>query len=198
MTTTPVHRAAATVALSTLAWLPVHAGCDPVDGGAVEVSWDLRTTRGGDTDCDRAGVTAIRLWWEVKRTLPDGGTRVTRRFDEFPCGNARGVTVFDLPPGEAALWLRPVCAGGVEPPESTFRAPAPIVRMITVGEVVTLVTQVIEVKVTDCTPEAPCICAGGELSMNAAPAASSISPAVAPHLAANQPSRDTRATVHAG
>lgn len=168
------------VALSTLACLPVHAGCEPVDGGAVEVSWDLRRTDGGDVGaCDEANVNEIQLWWDV-----DG----RRRSVAFPCDDARGVTVFDLPPGEATLWLRPVCAGGIPLRDDSFRAPAPIVRTITEGEVVTLVTQVIEVKLTGCTADAPCICdAAAAARVNAPAARPSISPAVRRQLASHRP-----------
>jgi hypothetical protein len=136
------------VALAPLVCLPVH-GCIEVDGGAVEVSWDLRGSDGSDTDCEPAGVAGIELAWDVAGT---GGTVV------FPCADARGVTVFEVPEGQAALSLRPVCVGGQPAEEGAFRAPAPIVRTVTAGEVVTLATQVLEVRLAGCTEGAPCIC----------------------------------------
>jgi hypothetical protein len=149
----PNLRTSLTVAFLGAAYPAVH-GCTPVEGGAVESSWDLRTIEGRDVTCAGAAVGSIRLWWQVGR---DDGT-ATRRFDAFACDDARGVTRFDLPPGRAELWLEPVCADGTLPAEGTYRAPPPIVRTITEGEVITLETQIIEVRATGCTGEAPCTC----------------------------------------
>jgi len=123
-------------------YLAVH-GCTPIEGGAVEVSWDLRTFGGLDIRCDQANVAEVRLWWEVERTSDEGGT--TLRFDVFPCNDERGVTGFDLPAGTASLWLSPVCEGEVVPMDGTYRSPAPIVRTITEGDVITLDTQILEI-----------------------------------------------------
>jgi hypothetical protein len=117
--------------------LAVH-GCTPIEGGAVEVSWDLRTFAGNDIPCEDAGVLEMRLWWRVV------GDDTTQRFDQFSCDDERGVTGFDLPAGTASLWLVPVCDGDAEPAEGTYRAPAPIVRTITEGDVITLDTQLVE------------------------------------------------------
>ena len=117
--------------------LAVH-GCTSIDGGAVEVSWDLRTFAGADIPCDDANVLEMRLWWRVE----GDGTR--QRYDQFRCGDERGVTGFDLPAGTASLWLVPVCDDDTEPAADTYRAPAPIVRTITEGDVITLDTQLVE------------------------------------------------------
>ena len=135
------------VVLSTLPWLAVHAGCTEVTGGAVEVSWDLRGDDGQDRDCAEANVDQIKLEWSA----PGRSSK-----DFFPCKDARGVTGFDLPAGEVTMYLQPVCRGGEA--SSGFLAPPAIVRMITEGEVITLTTQIIDVKVTDCTTEDPCVC----------------------------------------
>jgi hypothetical protein len=123
--------------------LAVH-GCTSITGGAVEVSWGLRASTGTAITCATSGVDSIRLWWEVASSDADGAVSSTRRFDQFPCGDARGITGFDLPVGTASLWLSPVCEGDREPAAGTYRAPAPIVRTITEGDVITLDTQVIE------------------------------------------------------
>jgi hypothetical protein len=118
-----------TVLFSALACPAVH-GCTAVEGGAIEASWNLRTTAGSDLDCDEAGVTEIRLY------VGD------RRFD-FECSDARGVTGFDIPPGTVSITLVPLCADSMPPPVDTYRSPAEIVRVITEGEVITLDTQLI-------------------------------------------------------
>ena len=77
-------------------------------------------------------------------------------FVAFPCGEERGVTRFDLAPGVAELWLEPGCESTLDP--IAYRAPPPIVRTITEGEVITLDTQLIEVRAGNCLPEDPCTC----------------------------------------
>lgn len=137
--------AIAPVVLATL--LVVHTGCAPVDGGAIEVSWDLRGSDGLDRDCAEADVRAVKLYW-------DGPSNANH--EAFPCEDARGVTGFEIGAGANRMWLVPVCAAG----DATggFRSPPEIVRTITEGEVITLTTQIIDVKVTNCTAEDPCVC----------------------------------------
>jgi hypothetical protein len=132
------------VVLATLS--AVH-GCAPVEGGAVEVSWDLRGIDGQDRDCAEADVVEIQLAWEHD-------TEASKEY--FPCEDARGVTGFTIPVGEVRMRLIPVCddADAI----AGFRSPPEIVRTITEGEVITLTTQIIDVKVTDCTAEEPCVC----------------------------------------
>lgn len=140
--------------VALLPYLPVHAGCTEVDGGAVEVSWDLRRVDGSDTECQSARVAEVALRWDVE------GVRT--RSPKFPCEDARGVTLFNVDPGRVSLSLQLFCEDGQMASEAAYQAPAPIVRTITEGEVITLATQILEVNFTDddseCTGEAPCIC----------------------------------------
>lgn len=142
------------VAIAMLVWPTIH-GCDSVTGGAIEASWYLRDVGGAQTSCADAHVGTVRLWWEVERTV-DGSVNRTRRYDAWTCGDTRGVTGFDLPPGPASLWLEPVCDSGNAPAEGTYRTPSPIVRTITEGEVITLVTQLVEVRAADCGTACTC------------------------------------------
>jgi hypothetical protein len=131
------------VAPLALACLPVHAGCEQVDGGAVEVSWSLYDQNGSTTNCGEFGVEEMVIEWEV---VGDGSFHFS-----FECGNYHGVTDFQVPAGEAALWLHPRCHG-VDATQGTFSAPPPIVRTITAGEVVTLDTQLIQLDANVCEP----------------------------------------------
>jgi hypothetical protein len=142
------------VALLCAAWPLVH-GCGELDGGAVEVSWRLVRSDTAETinDCGVARIDEIELWWEVAVEGAD-----VRHADRFSCDGDRGVSRFDVPVGDVALWLRPACENDVEPAEGSFVTPPPIVRNITEGEVITLDTQLIEVRVTGCTDLTPCIC----------------------------------------
>ncbi len=132
-------------ALTTLVCLPVH-GCVEATGGAVEVSWSLRDVGGEGTTCDDARIGEIQLFWQV-------GTRT--RADAWACDEGRGVTGFDLEPGPVSLWLEPSCADGPVTPGS-FRTPPVIVRTITEGEVITLDTQLVEVRAQDCGDTCTC------------------------------------------
>jgi hypothetical protein len=134
----------------TVAWvgLALAGACTEVDGGAVEVSWVFRTDRGDRRDCGQIDVGQVELRW---------GSASADRV-AFPCRDERGVTGFDLPVGPRSLYLRPICADGSPAADGSYRAPAPIVRTITDGDVITLDTQLIEVRVTGCGEATPCIC----------------------------------------
>ncbi len=127
--------------------LVLSTGCVEIDGGAVEVSWSLRTVAGdplGD-DCqyqdDTSPVATIRLLWR-----PYDGTNlpvdlIPRNSDErrsFPCRDSRGVTGFEIPPGEHAFWVEPRCDNGRRPRAIDYEVPPPIVRDVRTGLVITL------------------------------------------------------------
>lgn len=127
--------------------LPLLAGCDAADGGAVDLSWTIRTTQALDIDCAEAGVEWVRLTWQV-----DGVTGSRR----WRCNLSRAITDFEVPPGTALLSVEPVCAGTTADPAS-FETPAPVARVIETGEAISLGAVVISVQVDDC-DEQPCFC----------------------------------------
>ena len=143
MTTLP----AKTCLVLTLSACPMVHACTEVSGGAVEISWNLRNVDGSGVSCGFADIATINLIID-----DDFGPG----FVPFPCGDERGVTRFDLAPGRAELSLAPGCENTVDP--IAYRAPPPIVRTITEGEVITLDTQLIEVRAGNCLPEDPCTC----------------------------------------
>ncbi len=122
--------------LVAVAWMT--QACVQVDGGAVELSWTLRTFEGNANTCLKSGVEMVRVCWIPLDVDGGSGLQVCRRgqFREFPCDSSRGVTRFELPPGRNMLFLEPVCAGGVV--AQNFQVPAPIVRDVEKGGVVTL------------------------------------------------------------
>jgi hypothetical protein len=135
-------------AWATTLCLGVH-GCTEATGGAVELSWALRSTRDrGIGDCAGDAIGRIRLWWE---------TEESRRFTAFPCRDNHGVTAFDLPVGEVALSVTPECADGNTPDPELFTAPPPIVRDVAIGEAITLDAVLLVVKIDDCA-SATCVC----------------------------------------
>jgi len=141
----------------TILYLAVHAGCTDVAGGAVELSWRLRPNSGAGTpqpfiDCDSmlpqtGPVTGIRLDWQVGQE---------HAFAVFECSAGHGVTRFEVPPGQALLSVSPVCVSG-SADTSTYTAPAPEQRTVTVGNTVSLGAVELILQVSSCTLQ-PCIC----------------------------------------
>lgn len=140
-----------------------NLGCIEIDGGAVELSWSLRSFDGASVQaCPDARIQSVRLCWE---TLPDGSTsaggdacRATQR-QKFPCGEYSGVTGFDLPPGSTAFWIEPVCTDGEAADAETYQVPPPIVRTVEEGKIVSLnsLLLVVSPPASDC-PPAGCTC----------------------------------------
>lgn len=130
------------MAFATVVSPGLHA-CTQIDRGAVEVSWSLYSETGVPmSKCGKVG--SIVLHWDV--ITADGHSE--GRTTVFPCDDDHGVTGFDLPPGQASLWLSPACSSGAA--VGPFDAPAPIVRAITAGDVVTLDAQLIQVSGATC------------------------------------------------
>lgn len=125
--------------------LAVH-GCTDAAGGAVELSWALRSTQDREiTDCAADRIEEIQLWWQNASVLD---------FTAFPCTASHGTTAFELPSGPVTLWVQPACQYTTGPrclvnptpcectskaaDSATFEAPPPLVRRVVVGETVTL------------------------------------------------------------
>jgi hypothetical protein len=89
----------------------------------------------------------MRLTWDVGGQIG---------FDSWQCEDNRAVTGFSVPPGEALLFVTPECATGPAS-EDTYEAPAPLVRDVAVGDVVSLNAVVVQVQIGGCESQ-PCIC----------------------------------------
>lgn len=128
-----------------LLYLGVH-GCTDAAGGAVELSWALRSTQDREiTDCAGGRIAEIQLWWQRGDITDHKG---------FPCDNSHGTTAFELPTGSVTLTVQPACVFETGPrclatptpceclaksaDSATFEAPPPLVRQVVVGETVTL------------------------------------------------------------
>jgi hypothetical protein len=103
-----------------------------VSGGAVEVSWTVRTFDGDTTTCAAVGLQRIRVCWQALQT--DASNLGQCR--EFDCEASRGITKFAITPGRTALYLEPICTDGMV--ARNYEVPPPIVRNIVEGEVATL------------------------------------------------------------
>jgi hypothetical protein len=141
------HQELATVWRLTvpLLCLAVH-GCTDANGGAVELSWALRSTNDlAITDCADGRIREIQLWWQTPETTG---------FKGFPCDARHGTTAFELPTGAVTLTVVPACELATGPrclstptpceciartaDSATFEAPPPLVRQVVVGDTVTL------------------------------------------------------------
>lgn len=139
-------------------YLGVH-GCADVNGGAVELSWKLRSLTGATTtflDCtitleptdQVVEVAKIQLDWDVEGEL---GVRT------FDCEDDQGATQFEVPEGIALLRVTPICANDILPLPRTYNAPPPVQRNVIVGDTVSLGGVELLLEVSSCDLQ-PCIC----------------------------------------
>jgi hypothetical protein len=113
------------------------ASCVDVNGGAVELRWEIRKTDGNRTSCADAGVARVRL---IAAPL-SGAPPIYRTWN---CDDHQAATAFDLPPGRYALSIQSVCSGEDAGVQAAERVPEPILRDITSGNVAELNTLLIE------------------------------------------------------
>ena len=91
----------------------LFAGCVSIDGGAVEISWVVRTPGGraiNSCSCACPAIAKVRL-----RLEPVGGGEdacAGLPSCEFACGRQSGATAFTIPPGTYAISLVPLGAAG--------------------------------------------------------------------------------------
>ncbi len=112
------------------AMMTSSTACVDVDGGAIELSWSLRSFTGAPIDdCGDTGIEQIRVRWNQcdETTCPI-----------FACAQERGVTDFIVPEGTHSLSIEPLCADGRQPVDGTYQVPPPIERQVMRGRVVTL------------------------------------------------------------
>jgi hypothetical protein len=140
----------------------VVTGCVAIDGGAVEVSWSIRSFDGDAVEtCGDALVDKIRLCWTP---LTDGSTAdpetcLPGQRRTFSCDEASGVTGFDLEPGLTAFWIEPVCTDGEPADPGTYQVPPPIVRTVRDGRIISLNSLLLVVNPLDTgCADTPCTC----------------------------------------
>jgi hypothetical protein len=148
--TPQMFAAPCTIWLALVAMLQVltSAACVEVNGGAVELSWSVRTFDGArvDDDCHtddesddpKVHLGYIRLAWKAVADGGDGTGMEPDGWEEFPCADGRGITRFSVPRGQQMLWIVPVCPGGSTPSTGSYQVPPPIVRAVGEGTVTTL------------------------------------------------------------
>lgn len=118
------------------------AACVPVDGGAVELSWSVRSSLGTSAACVRTGtvidtIGTVSLCARSCTVILDGACvgDVTCPIDTWPCERGKGTTRFEVTAGRKELWIQVGCLDGQA---ADVLVPEPIVRDIADGEVTQL------------------------------------------------------------
>lgn len=151
-------RANVPTAVIVLALVAGGPACIEIDGGAVELSWSLRSFDGDRVrNCNAARVDEVRICWQ---SIDDGtSTGVCQGSQSFPCGEENGVSGFEIAPGRTAFWVEPICFDGSPAEVGSYQVPPPIVRTVEDGKIVTLDSLLIVVTpfASGC-PDTGCTC----------------------------------------
>jgi hypothetical protein len=136
----------ASPALAGIALLLLAGGCVEIRGGAVEVSWVVRSSTGAAiTDCSCAfpPIATVRLSLVGNLgSICDGKAQCDfcegQAQCNFPCQRQTGSTAFDIPPtppGESyQISLSAVDSSGNSIAPTDVMAPAPILRTVVAGQ----------------------------------------------------------------
>ena len=125
----------------------IMSGCVDIDGGAVELSWSIRTAGGQPSDCelrnpDTPDVEEVWICWAAQGQTTDacftGDGAEPARFAAFPCQDEHGVTGFEIESGPTLIWVQPVCSAQRLPPLDRVEVPPPILRDMVEGQVAAL------------------------------------------------------------
>jgi hypothetical protein len=133
------------IRLAALCCLLATGGCVRIDGGAVEISWVVRSADGRaitDCGCSDPQIAKVRLdlrgiGGDIDGTTPCAG----RAQCEFPCQRQTGSTPFDINQGSASsdgtvpqyeISVTALGADGAELP--AVQTPAPILRTVVRGQ----------------------------------------------------------------
>jgi hypothetical protein len=115
--------------------------CVPIDGGAVEASWVVRSKEGraiGDCGCADPAIASVRITLVGERPAAVMGTRPCDGRNDclFSCARHTGATPFDIPPGSYLISLTPVGVSGEDLPadETGVLRPAAITRDVVRGQ----------------------------------------------------------------
>lgn len=115
------------------------SGCVQIDGGAVELSWAVFDFAGEGQSCIQAGISDVNLCWQAADGLSTGFVCEDASSHDFDCATEQGSTAFEVPPGRTSLWIEITCRGTEQRAiEGTYQVPAPIVRTVVDGEIVSL------------------------------------------------------------
>jgi hypothetical protein len=117
------------------------AGCVDVNGGAVELSWAIRTRDGIVSGCgpQDANLATVSL---CARTVTTASEKCPIEGATWDCEARHGTTRFNVQEGEKELWIEVTCPDGSP---ANVTVPSPIVRDVAFGEVTQLDALLIQV-----------------------------------------------------
>jgi hypothetical protein len=143
------------------------AACVKIDGGAVEISWVIRSRAGSAiTDCGCASPTIakVRLKLVGVGGAIDGATPCAGQAQcDFPCPRQTGATGFDIQETQGAeryeVWVVALGTDGSELPQ--VMTPAPILREVVRGQPTEIESmQLVADCATECQMSSSGVCAG--------------------------------------
>ena len=123
-----------------IALLLFGGGCVKIDGGAVEISWVVRSTSGSaitDCSCADPAIDKVRLKLvAIGPSIQDNKSCAGEAQCDFPCQRQTGSTAFDVKPTQAGeSYEISVVAVGVDGTElEGVMTPAPILRSVSEGQ----------------------------------------------------------------
>lgn len=129
--------------LACLAALACSSGaCVEMNGGAIEISWLVRTVGGSpiiDCGCADPQISAVRLVVVGRMGRLDGTTPCAGQARcDFPCQRRTGSTAFDIAPTEGPeryeISVVALDFDGQEIPKERVMPPAPILREVVFGQ----------------------------------------------------------------
>ena len=115
-------------------------GCVKIDGGAVEISWVVRSTSGSaitDCSCADPAIDKVRLQLVgVGPSIHDNMPCAPPAQCDFPCQRQTGSTAFDIQPTQAgeSYEISVVAVGADGIPVEGVMTPAPILRTVVKGQ----------------------------------------------------------------
>ncbi len=140
------------------------SACVEIGGGAAELSWSIRAPDGSASACnlrersgaDRPDIVEVALCWETFVPGQEVSLACNRdRREVFECTRSRGATQFRIDSGTTALWVEPLCSDGQPLEPGLVEVPAPLVRDVGNGQVVTLDALLIVADAQACVRDTP-------------------------------------------
>jgi hypothetical protein len=146
--------------------------CVKIDGGAVEISWVIRSELGSaitDCGCADPAIDKVRLVLQgvdaLGNEIPGATPCAGQAQCDFPCPRQTGATAFDIQEthGDERYDVSVVALGtdGSELPQSVVMTPAPILREVVRGQPTEVESmQLVADCATECMMNSSGACAG--------------------------------------
>ena len=145
--------------------------CVKIDGGAVEISWVIRSETGSaitDCGCADPAIAEVRLVLQgvdaLGNAIPGATPCAGQAQCDFPCARQTGATAFDIPATQGAeryaISVVPVGTDGTELTAAEVMRPAPILREVVRGQPTEVESmQLVAMCAMACQTSTPGVCA---------------------------------------